>query len=165
MAEAIGKSKHKEFYSLGVVLGYCYQASPVIVDDGTNASWVRSNDYHPQALPGCLAPHRWLDATTSLYDRFGPGFTLLVLGGGHAADIATAQAEAAQGGTPFCVVSLDDPALLALYEQPLTLIRPDRHIAWRGNAWPASGLMAHVTGRAPMPDQQSLEPQSLRYGG
>ena len=158
MAEAIGTAKHKEFYSLGVVLGYCYQSSPVIVDDGTGGSWERSNEYRPRAIPGCLAPHRWLDANTSLYDRFGPGFTLLVLRDGHADDIAAAQAEAAQSGTPFCMVSLDDAALLALYEQPLTLIRPDRHIAWRGAAWPTSGLIAHVTGRAapagePLADQ------------
>jgi hypothetical protein len=37
--------------------------------------------------------------------------------------------------------------MLALYEQPLTLIRPDQHVAWRGSTWPANGLFARVTGR------------------
>ena len=148
VAEIVGKAKHKEFYSLGVVLGYCYQSSPVIVDDGTNASWVRSNDYEPKAIPGCLAPHRWLDAETSLYDVFGADFTLLVLARGHDADIAAAQAESTKMGTPLTVVRLDDAALLALYEQPLALIRPDQHVAWRGRSWPQNGLFGQVTGRA-----------------
>ena len=148
VAEIVGKAKHKEFYSLGVVLGYCYQASPVIVDDGTNASWTRSNEYYPTAIPGCLAPHRWLDAETSLYDRFGSGFTLLVLSGGREADIAAAKAEADATGTPLSIVSLDDADLLALYERPLALIRPDQHVAWRGNCWPVGGLFGAVTGRA-----------------
>ena len=148
VAEIVGKAKHKEFYSLGVVLGYCYQASPVIVDDGTNASWTRSNEYYPTAIPGCLAPHRWLDAETSLYDRFGSGFTLLVLGGGHDADIVAAKAEADATKTPLSIVSFEDDDLLGLYEQPLALIRPDQHVAWRGSGWPADGLFGLVTGRA-----------------
>jgi 2-polyprenyl-6-methoxyphenol hydroxylase-like FAD-dependent oxidoreductase len=147
IAVIVDQAKHKEFYSLGVVLGYCYQSSPVIVDDGTNSSWARSNNYDPKAIPGCLAPHRWLDAETSLYDRFGIGFTLLVLAGGHDADIAAAKAEADASGTPFSLVVVEDASMLALYEQPLTLIRPDQHVAWRGSTWPANGLFARVTGR------------------
>ena len=149
VATRIEKAKRKEFYSLGVVLGYCYQASPVIVDDGTSGQWQRANDYHPSAIPGCLAPHRWLDETTSLYDRFGSGLTLLVTASGHDADIAAAQAEAAATKAPLTVVELADPALLALYEQPLALIRPDQHVAWRGAAWPVAGVIAQVTGRVP----------------
>ena len=148
VAELITKVKSKEFYSLGVVLGYCYQSSPVIADDGTNASWKRSTEYHPRAIPGCLAPHRWLDENSSLYDRFGNGFTLLVMAGGHDSDIAAAQAEADASGTPLGVVSIHDAALLALYEQPLALIRPDQHIAWRGDKWPANKLLGLVSGRA-----------------
>ena len=148
VAELVGMAKHKEFYSLGVVLGYCYQSSPVIVDDGTNAGWVRSNDYLPKAIPGCLAPHRWLTPETSLYDLFGDDFTLLVLAGGHEADIAAAEAEAKKTGTPLAVVRLDDAALITLYEQPLALIRPDQHVAWRGRGWPQGGLLEQVTGRS-----------------
>ena len=148
IAQIVGREKAAEFYALGVVLGYCYQNSPVVVDDGTAASWKRSRDYVPQAIPGCLAPHRWLD-DTSLYDLFGADFTLLVLGQGHGEDVANARADAERAGTPLTVVELDDPALLALYQQPLALIRPDQHVAWRGAAWPAGGMLEIVTGRAP----------------
>ena len=34
----------------------------------------------PSAYPGCLAPHAWLADGSSLYDHFGVGLTLLVLG-------------------------------------------------------------------------------------
>ena len=37
--------------------------------------------YVPSAHPGCLAPHLWLADGSSLYDHFGPGFTLLVTEG------------------------------------------------------------------------------------
>ena len=76
----IAEHKAAEFYALGVILGYCYATSSIVVDDGTMADWVRSRDYVPQAIPGCLAPHRWLADGRSLYDLFGPGFTLLVFG-------------------------------------------------------------------------------------
>lgn len=148
IAGIVGRQKAAEFYALGVVLGYCYRDSPVVIDDGSGASWERSREYHPTAIPGCLAPHRWL-GDLSLYDLFGPGFTLLVLGAGHEDDIGRARAEAAAASTPLAIVTLDDPALRSLYEQPLALIRPDQHIAWRGEAWPAEGILRKATGRIP----------------
>jgi 2-polyprenyl-6-methoxyphenol hydroxylase-like FAD-dependent oxidoreductase len=145
LAEIIGHAKAAEFYALGVVLGYCYQGSPVVVDDGSVASWERTRDYQPRAIPGCLAPHRWL-GDASLYDLFGAGFTLLVLEDGLQADIDRASDEATAASTPLKIVELNDPALLALYEQPLILIRPDQHIAWRGTHWPTTSVLAAVTG-------------------
>ena len=147
-AETIERTKRKEFFSLGVVLGYCYQGSPVIVDDGTAADWQSSNEYHPSASPGCLAPHRWLDEDTSLYDRFGDGFTLLVLEPGHEDDIAAAEREARERNVPLSVLTLSDRPLSALYQQPLALIRPDQHVAWRGSAWPAGQVFDIVIGHA-----------------
>lgn len=147
IAEIVGRHKAAEFYALGVVLGYCYLNSPVVVDDGTGVNWVRSRDYHPAAIPGCLAPHRWL-GETSLYDLFGDGFTLLVLADGHREDIERARKEAATNAVPLKILELTEPALLELYQQPLTLIRPDQHVAWRGEHWPADGVLRHVTGRS-----------------
>ena len=155
IAQIVGREKAAEFYALGVVLGYCYQDSPVVVDDGTVASWKRSRDYVPAAIPGCLAPHRWLD-DTSLYDLFGVGFTLLVLSQGHGDDVANARADAKRAGTPLTVVELDNPTLLALYQQPLALIRPDQHVAWRGASWPVGGMLEIVTGRAPAKVEQPV---------
>ncbi|WP_206243664.1 FAD-dependent monooxygenase [Novosphingobium terrae] len=162
LADYIRTAKHGEFYALGVVLGICYEHSPVIVPDGSDAHWTRSHDYVPSAMPGCLAPHRWLADGRSLYDLFGPGFTLLALGGGGGGgdgedddeDLARAEAEAAAQAVPLRVVRLDDPALDGLYQARRALIRPDQHVAWRGAAWPETGLLTHVTGRAPSPAHQ-----------
>jgi 2-polyprenyl-6-methoxyphenol hydroxylase-like FAD-dependent oxidoreductase len=150
VAEVIRQVKTNEFYGLGVVLGYCYTESPIIVDDGTASTWQRSRDYVPSAVPGCLAPHHWLEDGSSLYDLFGSGFTLLAFDGADDADIAAARAEAARSGTPLTIVALPDPMLGARYEAKLALIRPDQHVAWRGDAWPDEDLLAIVSARAPV---------------
>ena len=144
-AIAIKESKAAEFYGLGVVLGLCYHDSPVIVDDGTPAA-PPSRDYTPCAAPGCLAPHAWLTDGRSLYDLFGTGMTLLVMGNEDDA-VASARREAEADGVPLTVLKLDDPRLPGLYGAPLALIRPDQVVAWRGGAW-RDGVLAVVTGRA-----------------
>ncbi|MDQ6695911.1 MAG: FAD-dependent oxidoreductase [Actinomycetota bacterium] len=148
VAAVITEFKKNEFYALGVVLGYCYQDSPVIWDDGTGAEWKRSREYAPSATPGCLAPHRWLGEATSLYDQFGEGFTLLVLAGNRNAATA-ARAEADRTGTPLTIVCPDDASLADLYGADLALIRPDQHVAWRGDQWPDRNVLLHATGRRP----------------
>lgn len=147
VGEVILATKKNEFFALGVVLGYRYENSPVIADDGSPA-WTRSRDYVPSAVPGSLAPHRWLADGRSLYDLFGPGFTLLVFADDSAADIDVARAEAAQTATPLAVVVVIDPGLAALYGATRALIRPDQHVAWRGDAW-VEGVFVRVTGREP----------------
>lgn len=145
-AALIRKHKRAEFHARGIVLGCCLTGSPIIRDDGTQADWAPDIAYRPTATPGCRAPHRWLSDTESLYDRFGPGFTLLVTEAGAGADIAAARAEA--GPVPLTVLELPDAALRARYGARLALIRPDQHVAWRGPAWPGDGgLFAQVTGR------------------
>jgi hypothetical protein len=45
---------------------------------------------------------------------------------------------------------LSAPALAGLYEAPLALVRPDQHVAWRGERAPAdaAGLIDVVRGAA-----------------
>ena len=150
LRDAVGarilSAKRREFESLGVVLGYRYEHSPVVVPDGTPAPPRQFAAYVPTSRPGGRAPHAWLGEGDSLYDRCGPGYTLLV----HDAasrDVAQATAGAADLGIPLAVLPADEPALLALYPRALTLIRPDQHIAWHGDGWPGDGLWKTVTGR------------------
>jgi len=50
-------------------------------------------------------------------------------------------------GLDLKVVRHADPALLALYEAPLALIRPDQILAWRGHqASQAQAILAQVLG-------------------
>ena len=137
VCELIVTQKVQEFSSLGCQLGYRYEGSPIIVQDGSEWPEVTQQNYVPSAHPGCLAPHRWLADGRSLYDAFGPEFTLLSF---SAADeqVARIIAAATERGVPLEHVALDDEDGLGdLYEANLVLIRPDQHVAWRGDLAPA----------------------------
>lgn len=153
VSDLIARTKAREFYTLGVVLGLRYRHSPVIPDDGTEADWRLSLDYTPSAAPGSLAPHAWLADGTSLYDHFGAGFTLIAFGG---ADTRQAENDATESGIPLKVVTIDDPEIAARYERRLALIRPDQHVAWRGDAWPENNVLAYAAGLTPVSDDAEL---------
>ena len=145
----IGASKMREFMTLGVVKGYRYEDSPVIVPDGTSAPPADFINYVPSSRPGSIAPHMWQHDGSSLYDHFGSGFTLIASAGSSEADLARARAEATSFGVPLKVLRPAEGGIAGLYPTRYTLVRPDQHVAWRGNAWPAVGeaLLQRVSGR------------------
>jgi 2-polyprenyl-6-methoxyphenol hydroxylase-like FAD-dependent oxidoreductase len=121
-----------------IKLHYCYEDSPVCVPDGTPALAFDPAQFVPSTRPGTRAPHAWLDDERSTLDLFGDGFVLLRLGT-NAPD-GTRLIEAAKArGVPMREVTLADPQVAALYETSLVLVRPDGHVAWRGNEDPADG--------------------------
>lgn len=140
----IAAVKQREFKSLGVVLGYCYADSNLIEAQDEPAPPF-STGYHPSARAGCVAPHQWLAAGRSLYDLFGAGFTLLVLDGG-ANGIELAIDDAARTGIPLTLVEVTRNGLADLYGASLALIRPDQHVAWRGESWPGAELLRKAAG-------------------
>lgn len=142
----IETSKRAEFNARGVVLGYCYRGSDIVADDGTQEQWRRSVDYTPLAIPGAIAPHRWLSDGSSLYDRFGCGFTLLVTAPDMAEACDRATEDAAAAGVPLKILDLSGEGLRPLYEADMALVRPDQHVAWRGNTWPGEALLAKARG-------------------
>ncbi|KUP91948.1 FAD-dependent monooxygenase [Tritonibacter horizontis] len=146
LSRVIEETKRAEFYARGVVLGYCYRNSPVVADDGTQDQWQRSIDYVPLAIPGSIAPHRWLADGSSLYDHFGSGLTLLATTGTCEEECLKAAQEAEALGVPLKVLDLRHANLAPLYEASLILIRPDQHVAWRGSRWPGEGLIKQVLG-------------------
>ncbi|HVZ52385.1 MAG TPA: FAD-dependent monooxygenase [Pseudolabrys sp.] len=132
----IVKSKAQEFRSLGVVLGSHYSGSPIVIGDGTPPPPARVMEFEPSAHPGCLAPHMWLDESTSLYDRFDKGFTVLVTDpSAEAAGRRLLEAGKADG-LPVSLLMPNMARLRELYGCSLALIRPDQHVAWRGDAVP-----------------------------
>ncbi|MEU3063716.1 hypothetical protein [Streptomyces subrutilus] len=80
------------------------------------------------------------DATT-LHDRIGDSFALLVLGEDRAVEREFA-ARAARRGLPFTVIHLTDPGARAVYGAGHVLVRPDQHLAWRGTVLPEGGAAA-----------------------
>jgi 2-polyprenyl-6-methoxyphenol hydroxylase-like FAD-dependent oxidoreductase len=146
----VSAAKLREFNTLGVVKGYRYDASTSIVDDGTPAHPHDFLNLVPNARPGSLAPHAWLHDGSSLYDHFGQGFTLLALPDASETDLESARVAARAAGVPLKVIRPREPALPELYGARYVLIRPDQHVAWRSDTWPADGrhLFHRVTGRA-----------------
>jgi len=140
--------KAQEFASLGCQLGYRYEGSPIVVDDGSPWPEVSQPVYVPSAHPGCLAPHRWLADDRSLYDVLGPEFTLLKTGGNGSAEAERIVNAARDRGLPLEFVEVGEPGLRALYEADLALIRPDQHVAWRGDVAPGdpAALVDRVRG-------------------
>ena len=49
---------------------------------------------------------------------------------------AALRTAAAAVGMPLDEVDLPEPEVLRAYEQPLVLVRPDGHVAWRGSRLP-----------------------------
>jgi 2-polyprenyl-6-methoxyphenol hydroxylase-like FAD-dependent oxidoreductase len=140
----------EQFASLGVQLGARYDRSPVIAPDAAPPA----DDviiYRPSSIPGGRAPHAWLDDArrdgSSLYDRLGTGMTLLRLGP-QPPEAGALVSAARVWGIPLSVVDIDDRDIRDLYGCDLALIRPDQHVAWRGNAAPgdATALLARAVG-------------------
>jgi 2-polyprenyl-6-methoxyphenol hydroxylase-like FAD-dependent oxidoreductase len=147
VADIIEATKIREFMSLGIVLGMRYEESTVIVPDGSAPPPEHFMLYTPSAHPGCLAPHIWLEDGSSLYDHFGDGFTLLVTDDSEA-DVAAFSAVIAQRNVPLKVLTPGDNRLRERYQARLALIRPDQHVAWRGDRLPADlpAFIDRVTG-------------------
>ena len=141
------EAMQREWRTLGIHLGYFYDGSPICAADGTPAPDLDPAIYEPTARPGSRAPHVWLADGRSTLDLFGRGFVLLRLG----ADAPPGEtlAEAAAGcGMPFETIALPDHAVAEAYRCALVLVRPDGHVAWRGDRAPddAASLIDRVRG-------------------
>lgn len=121
-----------EWGTMGAALGYRYEASPVCVDDGSDPVPDAVDTYIPQARPGARAPHFWLDKERSVLDLFKSEYVLLQFN--ITADTAPLVEAATDKGVPLLVVPVADAAARDLYEADLALVRPDGHVAWRGDS-------------------------------
>ena len=145
--------KQSEFDSLGLVLGYTYGVSPLVVPDGSPVPAEDPIRYVASASPGALLPHAWLADSTSVYSLLGQGFTLLAdaatLGGMPEVRVFAPVLEAAvRQGIPVTVTAVgpsDDGTPMAdLWGADAVLVRPDQHVAWRGSAPEAAAAALSV---------------------
>ena len=87
---------------------------------------------------------------SSTLDLFGKTFVLLRFGDdAPAADSLLSEAERRR--LPLSVASIADAQVGAAYERKLVLVRPDGHVAWRGDELPSdcSMLIATISGGTP----------------
>jgi 2-polyprenyl-6-methoxyphenol hydroxylase-like FAD-dependent oxidoreductase len=132
----------REWYSTGIHLGFNYYHSPVICPDDSTAPPDEVSNYVQTGRPGHRAPHAWLKDGRTTLDLFGRGFVLLSLGPRGTVGQIFSQAARVRG-FPLQIVDLSDEAgLRDLYGADFVLVRPDGHVAWRGDAPPEN--VGHV---------------------
>ena len=136
-----------EHESFGVEMGYVY-TGPVIISDGTPVPENDGSTYVPTTVPGARAPHVRLSDGRSILDAYRDRFTIVSFIGDDAVKPLIDAARAAN--VPLQVLRVEDENVRLVYETDLVLVRPDGHVAWRGNNLPddSSPLIATVIGRA-----------------
>jgi 2-polyprenyl-6-methoxyphenol hydroxylase-like FAD-dependent oxidoreductase len=146
LGERLLRHAATEFDIPGIHLGGFYGESPIVISDGTPPPADDWHRYTPSAVPGARAPHVWLEDGVSIFDRFGRDFTLLRFD--PALDVRAIETAARRRGMPLAVVDVASREARDLYARDLALVRPDHHVAWRGNALPgdADALVARCTG-------------------
>ena len=125
----------REWFTLGIHLGHRYENSPISWPDGTAPPADEARSYVPTARPGHRAPHAWLADGRSTLDLFGRGFVLLGFGA-TATDAAPLLDAARERGVPIDFAGIAEPHIAALYQRKFALVRPDGHVAWRGDRMP-----------------------------
>jgi 2-polyprenyl-6-methoxyphenol hydroxylase-like FAD-dependent oxidoreductase len=145
MAERLERSDvRREFDIPKIHFGFRYASSIIVSDPAVPV--IDSAEWRQSAVPGARAPHAWLRAGVSTLDLFGPGFSLLCFA-------ESDRKEKFEHAFADCRVPLEttvcgDARTAELYEYPFVLVRPDGHVAWRGNDLPpdASWLVDKVRG-------------------
>jgi FAD-dependent monooxygenase len=121
---------------IGIEMGYRYSSRVIVRDeDGVEPDWSPSR-YIPSTWPGARAPHVFLSDGTPIFDCFGHDWTLLIFSTGvQSYELIIDAAE--RYSVPMIHVNLAGEELAKkIYEQDIVLIRPDQHVAWRGNEVP-----------------------------
>jgi 2-polyprenyl-6-methoxyphenol hydroxylase-like FAD-dependent oxidoreductase len=138
----------REFNAIGGALGYSYEGSPICIPDGSEPPRDSMVEYEQTSRPGHRAPHAWVGEGLSTLDLFGDGFTI-IHSGGEMGPCAALRESASRRNIPLRVASYSDDQVRDLYPNNLTLIRPDGHVAWRGDGLdqPPDSIWSIVTGR------------------
>jgi len=159
----------KTWSASGMHLGYRYEGSPVVVPDGTPPTPDHPQVYVPTTRPGSRAPHFWLGEGHSMLDLVPRrGFALLRFD--NEAGESPFAAVARKTGVPFAELRMDNAEVARLYERRYVLVRPDGHVAWRGDTFPTdpASVLDTVRGHTPIglaqdePACPTSPPSSLR---
>ena len=137
----------REYETDGLTFGYRYEKSPIIWPEDSPPSPDDIMTYRPTARPGHRAPHVWLSRCEFTIDLFGRGFTLLCIDAAldHAAPLRDAASRCA---FPLRIVPLSGAPVHDAYQCRFILVRPDGHVAWRGDSLPTDvgALIERVRG-------------------
>ena len=119
----------------GLEWGYRYDASPIICHENGVPPAYEWEFYEPSTWPGVRPPNIFLENGELLFDKLGREFTLIALNDAPTGSLINAAEEA---GVPLDVLPLNGGIASKFYDHDLVLLRPDQHVAWRGNSAPDS---------------------------
>jgi 2-polyprenyl-6-methoxyphenol hydroxylase-like FAD-dependent oxidoreductase len=132
VAAVIRSTKDAEFHSLGLTLGYDYEGSSIVANEPGRTDAFDDTTYTPTARPGHRLPHFWFAPGDSLFDHLGNDFSLV---GDLSVPAAKSILAAADDlGVPLTAVDLGPDGRRDLFVSALVLVRPDQHVAWRGES-------------------------------
>jgi hypothetical protein len=109
-------------------------ATPIIAYDGEAPPSYSMGAFTASTVPGARVPHVWLSDGRSLLDALGPAYTLVRLD--QTVDAAPLVEAAARWGVPLTLLDVDQGDTGFGFPETLLMVRPDSHIAWRGQAAP-----------------------------
>ncbi|GAB2894244.1 FAD-dependent oxidoreductase [Paralcaligenes ginsengisoli] len=139
----------QQYCCAGLNFGYFYDGSPLIAYDDETAPAYSMGGFTASTVPGCRAPYFELGKGIPLYDKLGNGYTLLRFD--PLCEVAPLVQAAQLHHMPLTLLDAEkNDSIPAAYHHKMLLLRPDQHIAWRGDALPAdiSNLMDVLRGAA-----------------
>jgi 2-polyprenyl-6-methoxyphenol hydroxylase-like FAD-dependent oxidoreductase len=149
-AQLAGYLSHQSFHvdNVGVHAGGRYAGSPIVCaePDGAEPAW-DSHRIEPTTWPGGRAPSLRLRSGTEVFDLLGTEYSLLDMSGRGAGRALVERA--GELGIPMRHVRIADAHVRSTWQRDLVLVRPDQHVAWRGQTLPGSldDLLTTISGR------------------
>jgi 2-polyprenyl-6-methoxyphenol hydroxylase-like FAD-dependent oxidoreductase len=149
-AELLAGYLREESYQIdnaGVHFGNRYDDSPVVCGETGPAPAWHWRAITPATWPGGRVPSVRLADGSALFDHLGPELSLVDCSDGGAG--RHLEERARRRGIPLSRVVVQDAGVRRVWERDLVLVRPDQHVAWRGDEPPADcdALLDRITGR------------------
>jgi flavin-dependent monooxygenase StaC len=123
----------REFEAPGIHFGFRYE-SPAIIPDDCPPPINDPHQWTQSSYPGCRASHAWLEPGKSTLDLFGHSFVLMCFQGQQG--VENFEKACQQRFVPFTSIQINNSEIANLYERAYVLVRPDGHVAWRGDNLP-----------------------------
>jgi hypothetical protein len=124
----------QQYCCAGLNFGYFYDQSPVMVYDDEAAPDYSMGSFTASTVPGCRAPHFWLEEGHSFYDALGPAYTLLCFKSELSAEAKAFEVAAAKANMPLKILDVSGHQEVPLeYRHHFAIVRADAHTVWRGD--------------------------------
>lgn len=138
IGDIILKLSNIENEAIGIEAGYRYDKSPVICyDEESTPPPFEWNKLQASTYPGLRIPAIWLKDSRAILDLLGDQFTLIRFAD---MDVSAFELAAKDRKFPLTILDIRDVHAAKIYEKKLILVRPDQHVAWRGDDVPKDVL-------------------------